>query len=156
MSVIIPKQFACLHVSVCREWVSCPLMYMSLITPKTISHAVLTLPHTTHYLLPEFPIIVFSPLFLRWLKDTRTHKAYIVRRYHMCMWQTLRPPRVALHVLLNHACIGNFHSKAYKQVLTAASTLAGLSSLGSASMEITLIRMVSTVCTGSHRSSARS
>ena len=39
-------------------------------------------------------------------------------------------------------------------MLTAASTLAGLWSLGSASMEMTLIRMVSTVCTGSQRSSA--
>lgn len=38
--------------------------------------------------------------------------------------------------------------------LTAASTLAGLSSLGSASMDITEIRIVSTVWTGSHLSDA--
>ena len=37
--------------------------------------------------------------------------------------------------------------------LTAASTFAGLSSLGSASMDMTLMRMVSTVWIGSHRSS---
>ena len=39
-------------------------------------------------------------------------------------------------------------------VLTAASTFAGDSSFGSASIEMTLIRIVSTVWTGSHRSEA--
>lgn len=50
---------------------------------------------------------------------------------------TLQPYRVA----------GNFE-------LTAASTFAGLSSLGSASILMTEMRMVSTVCTGSQRSEA--
>lgn len=40
--------------------------------------------------------------------------------------------------------------------LTAASTLAGESPLGSANMEMTLIMMVSTVWIGSHRSSGLS
>lgn len=40
------------------------------------------------------------------------------------------------------------------RILTAASTFAGLSSLGSASIEITEIRIVSTVCTGNHLSDA--
>lgn len=40
-----------------------------------------------------------------------------------------------------------------KEELTAASTLAGESPLGSASIEITLIMMVSTVWMGSQRSS---
>lgn len=39
-------------------------------------------------------------------------------------------------------------------ILTAASTLAGDSSLGSANIEITDIKIVSTVWTGSHRSDA--
>lgn len=39
-------------------------------------------------------------------------------------------------------------------LLTAASTFAGDSSLGSANMEITEIKIVSTVCTGNHRSDA--
>jgi len=44
--------------------------------------------------------------------------------------------------------------KKIKTSLTAASTFAALSSLGSASIEITDMRIVSTVCTGSQRSEA--
>lgn len=42
----------------------------------------------------------------------------------------------------------------FSSLLTAASTLAGDSSLGSASIEITDISIVSTVCTGNHLSEA--
>ena len=44
--------------------------------------------------------------------------------------------------------------KGLKGTLTAASIFAGLSSLGLDSIEMTLIKMVSTVCTGDQRSLA--
>ena len=42
------------------------------------------------------------------------------------------------------------------KILTAASRFAGDSSFGSANIEMTLTRIVSTVCIGSQRSSGRS
>lgn len=50
--------------------------------------------------------------------------------------------------------LANFKYPFLDRILTAASTLAGDSSFGSASIEMTEIRIVSTVCTGSQRSEA--
>lgn len=58
--------------------------------------------------------------------------------------------RVAVGVPIKTLIFG--HLKEWS--LTAASTFAGLSSFGSANMDMTEIRIVSTVCTGSHLSDA--
>lgn len=88
----------------------------------------LTFSYTASHLPLEFTVGVLPPLFL-W-----TQRAVISVRHHGTLgkkWENLNGRRK----------------------LTAASTLAGESLLGSASMEITLIMIVSTVWMGSQRSS---